>query len=215
MNEEDFGWKSTGEVVASKFGSHAAGKTFLITGANTGLGFETARVLGLCSGTTVIITCRSEKVCKETLEKLSSLAPSGAYRSFAVDLGSLKSIRSFVKSYIDACLPLHVLICNAGIMAVPEKKMTEDGFESQIGVNHFGHFALFSGLIQVLKASGNFLEPARVVVLSSMAHYIFVPESGVDFDNINFENEGSYSPFLAYGNSKLANVLFAKELNRR
>jgi retinol dehydrogenase 12 len=113
-----------------------------------------------------------------------------------------------VKAFLDLNLPLHILINNAGVMVCP-KSFTKDGFEMQFGVNHLGHFLLVALLTEKIKASS----PSRTVIVSSGYNLIMSPPAGLDFDNLNAEK--SYGSFKQYGLSKLANILFAKELSRR
>lgn len=129
-----------------------------------------------------------------------------------LDLGSLASIKSFADKVNGMNKPVHILINNAGIMATP-KEYTSDGFESQLGVNHIGHFYLTKLLLPLLEKSGTVEAPARVVNLSSIANYAFAPPQGIDFDDIRGEKH--YDTFSRYGASKLANVLFTKGLQSR
>jgi NAD(P)-dependent dehydrogenase (short-subunit alcohol dehydrogenase family) len=121
------------------------------------------------------------------------------------ELDNLKSIRAAAANYAKLNLPLHVLILNAGIMACPPS-VTVDGFETQFGVNHIGHHLLTTLLLPIIKKSA----PARIVVLSSVGHIA----SGINWNDVNWKTKGSYTPFGAYGQSKTANILFAKQLNK-
>jgi len=179
------------------------GKYILITGANTGIGRETARALA-AKGAIVYLGCRDQKRGKEAEEAIRKETGSNEIHFLELDLGSLDSVRKAASTYIEKKIPLHILINNAGVMATPYRKTT-DGFEYQIGINHFGHFLLTTLLLDLIKASA----PAKVVVVSSQAHL----HGKLNFDDIH--SEKNYSSWGAYGQSKLANILFASELNRR
>jgi NAD(P)-dependent dehydrogenase (short-subunit alcohol dehydrogenase family) len=126
-----------------------------------------------------------------------------------LDLGDSKSIDNFVAEFAKLGLPLHILINNAGVMGLPERKLTKDGFEWQNGINHIGHFRLTLKLLQnMIPVDGE----KRIVCLSSTAHTMC---NGLDFDNYHYEKPGTYVAWDSYGNSKLSNILFAKELNTR
>ncbi|XP_059908856.1 retinol dehydrogenase 12 isoform X1 [Gadus macrocephalus] len=179
------------------------GKTVLITGANTGIGKETALDLA-GRGARVIIACRNMTKGAKALASIQAACPGAQVEVRELDLADTSSIRAFAQKFLQEVSQLHILINNAGVMMCPYMK-TIDGFEMQIGVNHLGHFLLTSLLIGLLKRSG----PARVVVVSSMAH---------NFGWIRFHDlhsQGSYNSGLAYCQSKLANVLFTRELARR
>jgi NAD(P)-dependent dehydrogenase (short-subunit alcohol dehydrogenase family) len=176
------------------------GKTAIVTGANSGLGYQTVKQLA-DRGAHVIMACRDADRAAAALEKLRSdvVEPSAEVR--ALDLASLASIQEFAEGIT---APVNFLVNNAGVMALPKRK-TVDGFEMQFGTNHLGHFALTGRLLPRLLA-----EPgARVVTVSSDVHRI----GKIDFDNLNAEKR--YGKWLAYGQSKLANLLFASELGRR
>jgi NAD(P)-dependent dehydrogenase (short-subunit alcohol dehydrogenase family) len=176
------------------------GKTAIVTGANSGLGYQTVKQLA-DRGAHVIMACRDADRAAAALEKLRSevVEPSAEVR--ALDLASLASIQAFAEGITD---PVNILVNNAGVMALPKRK-TVDGFEMQFGTNHLGHFALTGRLLPRLLA-----EPGtRVVTVSSDVHRI----GKIDFDNLNAEKR--YSKWLAYGQSKLANLLFTSELARR
>jgi len=173
-----------------------AGRVAVVTGANSGLGLETARSLA-AAGASVVMACR-------TVEKGSDAARSvpGDRVVSELDLASLSSVRAFASSFSGDRVDL--LINNAGVMA-PPRRLTADGFESQFGVNHLGHFALTGLLLDRLLAA-----PApRVVTLSSQGHRI----GKIRFDDLQWEH--GYINWLAYGQSKLANLMFALELSRR
>ncbi|XP_054470600.1 retinol dehydrogenase 12 [Anoplopoma fimbria] len=179
------------------------GKTVLITGANTGIGKETALDLAV-RGARVIMACRDVDKGEEAAASIRAAHPKAEVEVRELDLADTCSIRAFAQKFLGEVNNLHILINNAGVMMCPYTK-TIDGFEMHIGVNHLGHFLLTSLLIGLLKRSA----PARIVVVSSLAH---------NFGWIRFhdlQSQGSYNSGLAYCQSKLANVLFARELARR
>jgi len=192
-----FGYTSTAEEVTA--GLDLKGKTILVTGCNSGLGQETTRVLAL-RGARIVGTSR-------TVEKAQgALAPLGdQHQGYACELSDPKSVRDCVAALKQAGLIFDAVICNAGIMALAEPKKS-NGYERQFFTNHIGHFILVTGILDLLAANG------RVVMLSSAAHSM-APKEGIQFDNLSSEKE--YKPWKAYGHSKLANLLFAKELSRR
>uniref|UniRef100_A0A1B6EAX4 Retinol dehydrogenase 13 n=1 Tax=Clastoptera arizonana TaxID=38151 RepID=A0A1B6EAX4_9HEMI len=186
------------------------GKTAIITGCNTGIGKITAKEFYRI-GARVIMACRdinkTEDAAKEIKETVlpSDDSKVGEVIIHKLDLSSLASVRECAKKILDTEPNIHLLINNAGVMACP-KSTTDDGFEMQFGVNHLGHF-LFTSLLlpRIIKSS-----PARIINVSSRAH-----ERGrIDFNDLNWEKK-SYSPLGAYSQSKLANVLFTVELNKR
>ncbi len=181
-----------------------SGKLSIVTGSNTGIGFETARMLALKGGR-VVMACRSEEKASAAAEKIRSESPPGDVEVQTLDLSDLESVASFAESYSEAHDRLDHLILNAGVMVPPASK-TAQGFELQFGVNHLGHFALTGRLLPLLQKT----DGARVVVVSSTAASM----GKMDFDDLHFESRG-YKPWPAYGQSKLANQLFALELQRR
>ncbi|XP_013859005.1 retinol dehydrogenase 11 isoform X2 [Austrofundulus limnaeus] len=179
------------------------GKTILITGANTGIGKETAVDLAR-RGARIILACRDMDRADSAAEEVRKRSGNDNVVVKKLDLSSLKSVRQLAEDVLANEQRLDVLINNAGIMACPQWK-TEDGFEMQFGVNHLGHFLLTNCLLDLLKKS----TPSRIVNVSSLAH-----EKGqIYFDDIN--QEKSYRPWKSYAQSKLANVLFTKELAHR
>jgi len=184
-------------------GIDLTGKVVLITGANTGIGKETARVLAL-RGAKVFVACRPSAKTDAAVAELKAATADDRIEALGLELGNIQSIRECAAAFLDKQVALHALILNAGVFS-PEYKKTDDGFESHIGVNHLGHFLLTLLLLKKLKESA----PSRVVVVSSSLH------SGgkIRFDDLHWEKD--YSAQKAYGDSKLANILFARELNRR
>ncbi|MDV6375031.1 oxidoreductase [Deinococcus arenicola] len=185
-------------------GIDLGGKTAVITGASSGLGVETARAL-LSAGASVILavrdTAKGEKVAAELRESTGN----GAAQVIELDLGSLAEVRAGAARILAAAPQIHILINNAGIMATPHEQ-TPDGFETQFGTNHLGHFLLTQLLMSALMAAA----PARVVALSSSGHR----RSDIVWDDINFERR-PYDRWDAYGQSKTANALFAVGLTQK
>ncbi len=180
-----------------------SGRTMIVTGGNSGLGYEAAAALA-AKGAHVVLACRSESRSQEAKAKIESAHPDASLESLPLDLASLASVRDFAKAFLDRHDALHALVNNAGVMAIPRRD-TADGFEMQIGTNHLGHFALTGLLLGRLLAT----EGARVVNVSSTAHRM----GRIDFDDLHGERR--YSSWGAYGQSKLANLLFTYELQRR
>jgi len=207
----EFNAATKAEVVAAAYKGNCQGKYVIVTGGNSGIGKETVKVLS-ANGAKVVLCSRSVKNGTEAVDEIKKLHPNADITVMQLDLGSFKSIYSFTKEYVASKRPLHILINNAGIMACP-KALTEDGFESQFGVNHLGHFLLTNQLLPMLIASGTKQTPSRVVNLSSWANIAFPAAEGLKLDDLSAEK--SYLPWERYGASKLANVLFTRELNRR
>jgi len=184
-------------------------KVAIVTGANTGIGYITAREIAKM-GATVFVACRTPSRADEAIKKMKQeVAPTEINVEFLpLDLASLSSVENCANEFVKKNLPLHILVNNAGVMALPKRTETEDGFETQIGVNHFGHFHLTNLLLPLLIKSA----PSRVVNLSSRAHR---SPGKIFWDDLNLKKEGVYVPWTAYGQSKLANILFTKELQRR
>lgn len=180
-----------------------AGKTALITGANSGIGFEAARLLA-SKNADVILACRNQQKGRAALGKILHEQPNANVDLMELDLCSLKSVKSFADQFHKTHNSLDILINNAGVMA-PPYQTTEDGFELQFGTNHLGHFALTGHLVKALINSGD----ARVVNLSSIAHYY----GFMRFNDLNHEK--FYERWTAYGQSKVSNLYFTYELNRR
>jgi len=179
------------------------GKIAIVTGANIGLGYETA--LGLArKGAKVIMACRNLQKAAEAKQTIIAEVSGADLEVIELDLSKLKSVRKFADAYKSKYDRLDILIENAGIMVPPFSK-TEDGFESQMGVNYFGHFLLTSLLFPLLQKT----KKSRIISLSSIAH----KNAKIDFENLN--SEKSYSKMAAYGQSKLACLMFNYELSRR
>jgi NAD(P)-dependent dehydrogenase (short-subunit alcohol dehydrogenase family) len=179
------------------------GRTVIVTGANSGLGFEAARGLARRRAR-VVVACRSEQKALEAIARLRAESPGAQLESLPLDLASLASVRAFASAFASRHRALHVLVNNAGVMALPRRE-TADGFEMQLGTNHLGHFALTGLLLDALLATPG----ARVVNLSSTMH----KTGRMRWDDLHGERR--YGKWTAYGQSKLANLLFTYELQRR
>jgi len=193
--------KTTSDVLQGK---DLSGRTFLVTGATTGLGFETARAL-LAAGATVSITARNAEKGADTVARLQAEVNDADVEFCVVELSSLSSVRAFTDEFLATHDRLDVLIANAGVMAVPYG-LTEDGFELQFGTNHLGHFVLVGRLLPLLLSS----DAPRIVMLTSAGH----GASDIIWDDPNFSST-EYSKLTAYGQSKTANMLHAVELEKR
>jgi NAD(P)-dependent dehydrogenase (short-subunit alcohol dehydrogenase family) len=199
---ERFGAKSTADQVLS--GVDLKGKRFLVTGASSGIGLETARSL-VAHGAGVVGAVRDLARAGPTTASVRDAASEagGSLELIELDLASLQSVRAGADRLLADGRPFDAIIANAGVMATPSGR-TVDGFDVQFGTNHLGHFALINRIERLLADGG------RLVVLSSQAHRV----ADVDLDDPNFERQ-AYDPFVAYGRSKTANSLFAVEFDRR
>ena len=187
-------------------GGKLADKVILVTGCSSGIGIETARALSI-TGAKLFLGVRDTTKGQVALSEI--LKP-GHVELLKMDLGSLDSVRAAAAEFLDKSNTLNILINNAGIMALPELRKTADGFEAQFGTNHLAHFLLFQLLKPALLASSTRRFNSRVVNVSSSGHRA----GGVQFDNYGFE-EGNYTPWGAYGQSKTANIYMANEIERR
>lgn len=181
-------------------------KVALITGCSSGIGIETARAL---AATGAKVYCCVRNPAKGTAALSNILSP-GRVELLTLDLNSLDSVRACAKDFLAKSEKLNILINNAGIMATPTLEKTADGFEGQFGTNHLAHFLLFQLLKPALLRSSTPEFASRVVALSSMGHR----SGGVQFGNYGFER-GDYGPWVAYGQSKTANIYMANEIERR
>ena len=180
------------------------GRIALVTGANTGIGFEAALQLAR-KGAHVLLGCRDQQRAKQAIKRIQAAAPTASLEWLPLDLADLASVAAAAAQLLAEHQQLDLLICNAGVMVPPEGR-TADGFELQFGINHLGHFALVLQLLPLLQAA----PAARVVAVSSGAALF----GRMVFDDLNFERRG-YQPWAAYGQSKLANLLFIQALARR
>ena len=179
------------------------GKTVIVTGANAGIGFETALAL-YEAGAHVILACRSLDKAQQALNKINEYKGTGTLEVARLDLESLDSVKQFANDFIKTHTKLDVLINNAGVMIPPASK-TKEGYELQFGVNFIGHFALTGYLYPLLNTTPG----SRIVTLSSMAYL----RGSIDFDNLRSEKD--YDPMREYAQSKLANLMFSIELQSR
>lgn len=181
-----------------------AGKTVLITGANSGIGFQAARELAR-HGAQVLLGSRDATKGEVARNRIIGEVPQAQVSIVPLDMASLASVRSFASEFVSSGARLDLLVNNAGVMALPKREQTPDGFERQFATNHLGHFALTGLLMPSLLAA-----PApRVVTVASLAHR----NGKMEWNNL--QSEKSYTPWDAYQMSKLANILFARELDRR
>jgi len=186
------------------------GKIVMVTGCTSGIGVDTVKALAKRGAHVYMVARSAEKLkrLKDSIQGNSSLT------SIVCDLSDLKAVRSCAKMFLNDVssgkIPgLDVLILNAGVMALNHREETQQGFEKQVGVNHIAHFTLTKLLLPTLRRSA----PSRIVSLSSSAHRMCDPTFILDQQNLNLETI-PYDPWIAYGNSKYANVLFAEHLNR-
>ncbi len=181
------------------------GKVIIVTGGNSGLGYEAVRLFTE-HGAEVILASRSIENGNYAKARIMQHSPSGSINVMQLDLADLGSVQRFCTSFTSIYSKLNVLLNNAGIMTTPYH-LTQDGFEGQLGTNHLGHFALTGLLWDLLSRT----QDSRIVNVSSLAH-----RSGtMDFNNLQFDGDKGYTPMGAYGRSKLANLLFTYELQRR
>ncbi len=200
--ENVFGATSTTEEVLS--GINLRGKRILVTGVSAGLGVETARSLA-AHGAQIVGAARDLNKAKAATEQVrkDAAANGGSFELVELDLANLKSVRACADGLLEKGEPFDVVIANAGVMATPFGH-TADGFETQFGTNHLGHFVLVNRIARLIRAGG------RLINLSSAGHRY----SNVDLDDPNFERT-PYEPFVAYGRSKTANILFAVAFDKR
>jgi NAD(P)-dependent dehydrogenase (short-subunit alcohol dehydrogenase family) len=182
-----------------------SGRVAIVTGSNTGLGYETARVLA-DRGAHVVLAVRDVEKGQAAAAKILGISPRADLKVQPLDVSSLQSVRTAADELKAAYPRIDLLINNAGVMYVPKREPTEDGFEMQFGTNHLGPFALTGLLLDHLLP----VEGSRVVMVASVAHKI---RAGIHFDDLQWER--SYDRVAAYGQSKLANLLFTYELQRR
>ncbi|RJF88417.1 SDR family NAD(P)-dependent oxidoreductase [Oleomonas cavernae] len=180
------------------------GRVAVVTGANSGLGLETA--LGLAQrGAQVILACRDQAKTEAAIARIRGRHPAARVEFMALDLADLASVAGFAGQVMGRLERLDLLINNAGVMALPLRR-TKDGFEMQVGTNHLGHFALTGRLLPLVQKTGG----SRIVTVASLAHR----RGRIDLDDLNWERR-PYSKWDAYGQAKLANLVFALELHRR
>lgn len=201
LDFSDFGSKTTADDVLR--GMDLSGRFMIVTGANTGIGYETARALA-AAGARVLLACRDLDKGKDAARRILQTHPSAEVSSAVLDLGSFASIDAFVASLAEPSID--VLICNAGVLNASYQE-SDGGIEHTVGVSHLGHFLLVKGLLPKLLAN----DDGRVVMLGSEAHRS--PRT-LEFDNFPLSAD-NYSQLKSYGQAKLCNTLFANELQRR
>lgn len=179
------------------------GKRAIVTGSTGGTGYETALELAR-KGAEVVIAARNPQKGEDAIRRIRRALPGASVRFEPLDLASQASVAAFADRLLAEGRPVHILVNNAGVMMLPNREVTEDGFEMQLATNYLGHFALTARLLPLLKAGR-----ARVVQLSSIAHR----RGRIAFDDLNHER--GYKPWPVYGQSKLAMLMFGLELDRR
>jgi NAD(P)-dependent dehydrogenase (short-subunit alcohol dehydrogenase family) len=207
MTNNNFGRETTADEAASFYASEIQGKTVLVTGSTWGgLGAESARVIAKHNPKLLILAGRKQEALDETVQKIKEESPKANLRTLIIDLASLESVKKAAAEVNQYPEPIDVLINNAGIMASPYHT-TKDGFEGQLGTNHLGPF-VFTNLIlpRVLASSSR-----RIVNVSSGLSAL----SSIHFDDPQFKNGETYAKWVAYGQSKTANILFSRELAKR
>lgn len=187
------------------------GRVAVVSGASGGVGLRLAQELARL-GATVILGCRNVSKGYSAAQRIADMDVPGSVEMLELDLSSFASVRRFASDFKARYRKLDYLVCNAGVMAVPERRVTKDGFELQMGVNHLGHFLLTELLLDRVKNCRG-----RICIVSSRAHHGRPPSfrAAIDFDDLFSEKEGAYDPQRCYCLSKLANVLHARELARR
>lgn len=205
---------STGDDVAAVLGGAAKGKTVVITGPVTGLGFETARVLAAAGSR--IVGMALPALCVECGNSLRAAVPDAEISVMPLDLADLDSVRQCAAQYVASGRPIDILICNAGVMSLPRATPSKQGYELQWAVNALGHHALVMGLLPALRATAS----ARVIYVSSAAHALLTPPTGLRFDLLSLHADDPswqavYDPWECYAMSKLACAVQAAELQRR
>lgn len=181
------------------------GRCAIVTGANSGIGFETARILAL-KGAHVVLACRNKDKATTAIKRIQRESSEINVESMMLDLSSLQSVQMFAETFYASHERLDLLINNAGVMMTPSRVETKDGFELQFGINHIGHFALTLRLLKLLLGT----EKSRVINLSSVAHRA----GTIAFDDLHWKHR-RYKMTGSYSQSKLANLLFTLELHRR
>lgn len=186
-------------------------KNVIVTGGNRGIGYATVAAL-VQRGAHVILTSRDLKRGEEAAAQVRAVSPGASIEVMSLDLASLANIRSFAERFLSKGVPLHALINNAGAVGLDKDiHFTKDGFELEFGINHLGHFLLTQLLLPALKQAA----PGRVITVSSIRHIPGGGNKGAQFDFDNLKGEKWYDPRIFYNNTKLANVWFTHELQRR
>ncbi|KAL4462820.1 hypothetical protein ABPG73_018089 [Tetrahymena malaccensis] len=194
-------WVNGGKVSKRR---DLSNEVIIVTGGNSGIGFETCKDL-VRNGAKVVLATRNQQRGQNAVDELNKIR-SNSTEFMKLDLSDLTSVRMFANEFKSKYNKLNCLINNAGIMAISTRVLTKDGFESQIGTNHFGHFLLTNLLLDVLQQTPQF----RIINVSSRAHIRY----SINLDDINFSNT-PYQKFAAYAASKIANILFTQELQKK
>jgi len=199
--------------------TEAPKKVAIVTGASTGIGLATVEGMARSGLYDEIVLAgrnpaKHEFAVERLKEQLGSVADGLILKYMPLELTSLQSVRDFATDFLNSGSPLHTLVLNAGVMAIPERRTTEDGYEYQFGVNHLSHFLLANLLLDRLVASASSADPGRVISLSSAAHQIPSPLLSGDVGQLSLDKD-NYNNWVAYGQSKLCNLLFAYELDLR
>ena len=211
VTKNGFHNKTTTDDVIAKFGTNAKGKYVLVTGGSSGLGYETARVL--CkAGAHVTVTCRTDTQGKQVVQKIVAEKPEGEIHYLLCDMSDLMSVKACCDSYMALNKPLHSLVLNAGIMGVPLSK-SKQGFELQLAVNHIGPFYMTTKFLPLMNQSGTVSSKSRVINVASSYNWLSAPPEAMFWDDLS--GDKNYSKWPRYGQSKLAFVIAAIELNKR
>ena len=193
----------------SLFQQDLSGRSYIVTGSNSGIGLVTTQQL-VKQGAHVVMACRRVEAAEAAADHVRDGSPSGSIEVMELNLGDLASVRTFAESFLARCDRLDGLVNNAGVMNTGQGT-TADGFETQLGINHMGHFLLTSLLLDRLRDTA----PSRIVTLSSCYHDIAMGRKGhIHFDDLNFTS-GKYDGWKAYAQAKLANLLHSRELGKR
>ncbi|KAI9347278.1 WW domain-containing oxidoreductase-like protein, partial [Obelidium mucronatum] len=187
------------------------GKTAIITGSSSGLGLASTYMMA-SKGCHIIMACRSEEKTRAAIEELKKVVPNASVRYIGLDLSSLASVQQFADQVKKEKISIHILMNNAGIMGLEKFSLSKNDIELQFASNHLGPFYLTSLLLPIIKETAASAGSARIVNLSSMAHTTSY-KAGIDFANIN--SAETYKPWLAYGQIKLANILFTTQLQKK
>eukprot|EP01135_Chromosphaera_perkinsii_P006690 Nk52_evm4s559 gene=Nk52_evmTU4s559 len=206
----NYRWGTTADQIVADC-EQLIGKNIFITGSTHGIGTETVRSLARLNPSSIHMACRNEKLVQEVINEVQADTGFANIHNHKMDLCDLNSVRAAAEEFIALNIPLDILINNAGIMALPERTETAQGFERQFGVNHLAHFYLAKLLLPALKRAASENGSARVVSVASTAHKM----GDVVWDDVNFDQgKVSYGSWKAYAQSKSANILFANEFNR-
>ncbi|TPX30543.1 hypothetical protein SmJEL517_g05924 [Synchytrium microbalum] len=204
-------WAAGGACSTKDLNKNLKGKVIIITGSNTGIGYETALQLAK-QGATICVACRPSQKTHDAVRTIREKSKNEDVFASELELDSMDSIRAFAERWIKSGKPIHILINNAGVMAIPERRETKDGFEMQMGTNHLGHFLLTELLLETIKSSA----PARIINLSSISHSRNGPDSRGSFINFDdFQSKKDYAGPRVYSRTKLANILYTDNLAKR